>query len=138
MDVRSLAPDIAAFIAAPRYAVIATHESDGGLWQAVVWYEVVHDGLLMNARDGRRWLTNLRRDSRLSLVIADGEDYVILRGEAEVTDDPVQGLLDARSGARRYGSDETFEGQTRVSVLFHPAAIGLHGELRPADRPATY
>ena len=136
MDVRRLPPDIAAFVDAPRYAVIATHEPDGGIWQAVVWYEVVDDGLLMNARDGRRWLTNLRHDPRLSLVIADGEDYVILRGTAEVTDDPVRGMVEALSGARRYGSDETFAGQTRVSILFRPATIALHGALRPPDRPA--
>ena len=133
--IRAIPVSIAAFLAAPRYGVIATHEPDGGVWQVVVWYAVTHDGILMNARDGRRWLTNLRRDPRLSLVVADGEDYVILRGEAVVTDDPARGLAEGLALAERYGSDDTYEGQRRVSVLFRPANLALHGQLAESRDP---
>ncbi len=131
MDVRAAGADIAAFLEAPRYGVVATHDPDGAIWQAVVWYAVTDDGILMNARDGRRWLTNLRRDPRLSLVIADGEDYVIVRGEAAVTDDPERALAEALSLAERYRSDDTYAGQVRVSIMMRAEGIGLHGRFRP-------
>jgi PPOX class probable F420-dependent enzyme len=130
VDVRTAGADIAAFLEAPRYGVVATHDPDGAIWQAVVWYAVTDDGILMNARDGRRWLTNLRRDARLSLVVADGEDYVIVRGAAAVIDDSERALAEALSLAQRYASDDTFAGQRRVSVLLHAEHIGLHGRLR--------
>ncbi len=136
MDVRALGSEIVEFLDAPRYGVISTIDPDVGTWQAVVWYMVTDDGILMNARDGRRWLANLRRDARLSLVVADGEDYVMLRGTAVVTDDLERGQVDAASLARQYRSEESFAGQRRVSVVFHPQRIGLHGELRHDD-PAS-
>jgi PPOX class probable F420-dependent enzyme len=120
---------VARFLAAPRYGVVGTCEPDGSTWQAVVWYEVTDAGIVLNARDGRRWLTNLRRDARLSLTVADGEDYVILRGEAVVTDDRERGLAEALALSRRYQSDETYEGQRRVGVLFHPNHVAVHGEI---------
>ena len=136
MDVRTAGPEIATFLDAPRYGVVATHDADGGIWQAVVWYAVTDDGILMNARNGRRWLTNLRRDPRLSLVVADGEDYVIVRGQAVVTDDPERAQAEAQVLAERYGSDESFAGQHRVGVLLHAERLGVHGELRLGDRGA--
>jgi PPOX class probable F420-dependent enzyme len=135
VDVRTAGVEIAAFLDAPRYGVIATHDADGAIWQAVVWYEVTDDGILMNARDGRRWLTNLRRDARLSLVVADGEDYVIVRGQAVVTDDPQQALLEALALARRYRSKDSFAGQHRVSVLLHAEGLAVHGQLHLGGQP---
>jgi PPOX class probable F420-dependent enzyme len=134
VDVRTAGAEIAAFLDAPRYGVIATHAPDGSVWQAVVWYAVTDDGILMNARDGRRWVTNLQRDARTSLVVADGEDYVIVRGEAVVTDDPGRGQAEALSLARRYRSDDTFAGQRRVSILLHVEGLGVHGRLRREDQ----
>ena len=130
MDVRTAGAGIARFLDAPRYGVIATLDPGGEIWQAVVWYEVTDDGILMNARDGRRWLTNLRRDARASLVIADGEDYVIVRGHAVVTDDPERGRAEALSLAERYQSEDTFIGQRRVGVLLHADRLAVHGELQ--------
>jgi hypothetical protein len=134
VDVRTAGVGIARFLEAPRYGVIGTVEPDGATWQAVVWYEVTDAGILMNARDGRRWLTNVRRDPRLSLTVADGEDYVILRGEGVVTDDPERGLSEALVLAQRYRSTDTYAGQRRVSVLFHPGTIAVHGGLHLEDQ----
>jgi PPOX class probable F420-dependent enzyme len=126
-----LAPEIVEFLQVPRCGVIATHDADGGIWQAVVWYAVTDDSILMNSLDGRHWLANLRRDSRLSLVVADGEDYVILRGEALVMDDLDRGLEEAQALALRYKSDPgIFAGQRRVSVQFHPRRLAAHGRVR--------
>ncbi len=136
MDVRTAGPEIARFLEAPRYGVVATHDADGEIWQAVVWYAVTDDGILMNARNSRRWLTNLRRDPRLSLVVADGEDYVIVRGQAVVTDDPERAQTEALVLAERYGSDESFAGQHRVGVLLHAERLAVHGEIHLEGRDA--
>jgi PPOX class probable F420-dependent enzyme len=137
MDVRTMGPGIATFLEAPRCGVIATHDADGAIWQAVVWYAITDDGILMNSLEGRRWPANLRRNPRLSLVVAEGEDYVIMRGEAVVIDDPDRGLVEAQALARRYGVDPGIHtGQRRVSVLFHPQHLAVHGELR-LDPQAT-
>jgi Pyridoxamine 5'-phosphate oxidase len=123
-----LSEEVVSFLAAPRWAVIATHEVNGEIRQAVVWYALTPDGILMNALDGRRWPRNLRRDPRLSMAVFDGEDYVILRGMATVIDDPRQGQVDARALARRYGGDpEAHVDQIRVSVLFDPRKAAYHG-----------
>ena len=130
MDVRSAGADVARFLDAPRYGVIATHDPDGAIWQAVVWYVVTDEGILMNARDGRHWLTNLRGDGRTSLVVAEGEDYVIVRGTATMNDDPERAKREALSLAQRYASDDDFSDQHRVGILLHAESVATHGELR--------
>lgn len=130
MLLRDLPPDVIEFLDAPRCAVIATHGPDGEIWQAVVWYDLTGDEILMNSLHGRRWSTNLARDSRMSMTVADGEDYVILRGPARIVDDPGRGLADAQALAVRYGGDPgAHAGQHRVCVLFAPESAGMHGRL---------
>jgi hypothetical protein len=125
-----LSAEVLAFLRAPRCAVIATHEHDGEIRQAVVWYDLTAEGILMNSLDGRRWPTNLRRDARLTMAIVDGEEYVILRGTAVVIDDPERGQVEARALARRYGGDpNAHDGQLRVSIVFDPEEVALHGRL---------
>jgi PPOX class probable F420-dependent enzyme len=128
--VQSLSPEVVGFLAPPRHAVIATHEEDGEVRQAVVWYALSDEGIVMNALAGRRWPTNLRRDPRLSFTVFDGEDYVILRGTAVVLDDPDRGLREARALAERYGADpDVHDGQHRIRILFNPQQVALHGQL---------
>ena len=130
MGLRILHAEARAFLHAPRCAVIATHDSDGEIRQAVVWYALTDEGILMNALEGRRWPTNLRRDSRLTMAVVDGEEYVILRGTAVVIDDPDRGQTEARALARRYGGDpDAHAGQVRVSIVFDPEEVALHGRL---------
>ena len=119
-----------AFLRAPRHAVIATHDRDGDIHQAVVWYAVTGDRIVMNALGGRRWPENLRRDPRLTMTVFDGEEYVILKGIATVIDDPDRGQADAIMLARRYGGDpEAHLAQVRVSIEFNPMQVALHGQL---------
>ena len=130
MGLEILSVEVLAFLQAPRCAVIATHDADGEIRQAVAWYALTDEGILMNSLEGRRWPTNLRRDSRLSMAVVDGEEYVILRGSAVVIDDPDRGQAEARALARRYGGDpDAHIGQVRVSILFNPENVALHGRL---------
>src|SRR5450756_2258817 len=65
-----------AFIAAPgRFATLATLAPDGAPRQAVVWYRLDQDGMLViNSAEGRHWPANLRRDARVAIAIADPSD----------------------------------------------------------------
>jgi PPOX class probable F420-dependent enzyme len=126
----TLSPDGRRFLEAPRYAVVATINPDGSVLQAVVWYDLLGDAIVFNSRAGRRWPANLGRDPRISFIVADGEDYVEMRGEVEIDEDPVRGQKVILRLARRYEPDEdpaaqaaAFAGQQRVTFELRPARI---------------
>ncbi|MGA3029319.1 MAG: TIGR03618 family F420-dependent PPOX class oxidoreductase [Candidatus Limnocylindrales bacterium] len=119
------------FLDAPRYAVVATLNPDGSVLQAVIWYALEGDAIVFNSRVGRTWPANLARDPRVSLIVADGEDYIELRGEVEIDEDPVRGQKVIGDLARRHEPDEAaraallaeFAGQHRVTFELHPTRI---------------
>ena len=79
----SLPPPVRDFLAQPRYAVIATVNPDGSPHQAVVWYLLEGDMIVLNSKVGRRWPENARRDPRVSLVAEEGDDYAVVAGTLE-------------------------------------------------------
>jgi PPOX class probable F420-dependent enzyme len=139
--VGTLPPRIRDFLDVPRFASIATLDPDGAPRQAVVWYLVDGDELVVNSAEGRRWPANLRRDPRISLTIvdqADGYVWVGLTGEViEVIDDQPQAQAHIARMARAYHADDPdkaerliatrFERQHRVS--FRIAVSGIHDHL---------
>ncbi|CAN5724332.1 hypothetical protein BH24CHL8_BH24CHL8_03200 [soil metagenome] len=131
-------PRVRHFLEGPgRHAVLATINPDGSPLQAVVWYLVKADGLVVNSLNGRRWPQNLRRDPRYSLTVEDGLDYVALRGEAELLDDAAQAQEDIAAMARRYHTPEdaeqlianTFRPQRRESFRLRARTVTLHGDI---------
>lgn len=126
------------FLEAPlRFATLATIDPDGTPHQAVVWFLVSHEGLILNSRVGRRWPTNLVRDPRACLTVEAGYDYVTMKGAVELLDDGEQAQDHIASMARRYRPPEVaeemitsvFRPQQRVSFLFRARSIGTHGDL---------
>lgn len=108
------------FLAAPRCAVVSSVDSDGSPHQAVVHYWLVHDDLFINGRSDRRWLTNLRRDARVAVVVHDEDDpqhWVGIKGRVELHREGADATRDAMALAVRYGEDpENFAGQARVTL----------------------
>ena len=123
------------FLEEHRYGVVATLNVDGSPQQAVVWYLLDGDTIVINSADGRRWPANLRRDGRLSLAIEDGLDWVGINATVEIIDDQARAQADIAAMARRYDDPESaerairtrFERQHRVSFRLRPTAI--HAEL---------
>lgn len=119
------------FLDAPRFAVVATLNPDGSPLGAVVWYRLEGDAVIFNSRVGRHWPANIGRDRRVSLTVADGYDYVELRGEVEIDEDPVRGHAVIADLARRYERDaaavaaqiEVFATQRRVTFELRPARV---------------
>jgi PPOX class probable F420-dependent enzyme len=145
MDAPAMSPTLPArirsFVDTVRFASIATIDPDGGPRQAVVWYLVDGDELVINSLDGRRWPANLRRDPRISFTIVDPEDgynWVGLTGQVvEVIDDQARAQADIAAMARLYHADDPdeaeelirnrFEKQQRVS--FRVRISGIHDHL---------
>ena len=136
-------PDrIVRFIDGPKFASISTVDPDGGPRQAVIWYLVEGDEIVINSLDGRRWPANLRRDPRISFTIidpSDGYNWVGLTGEVvEVIDDQPRAQADIAAMARRYHADDPqeaedlirnrFEKQQRVSFRIRVSSFHDHLE----------
>ena len=119
------------FLEAPRFAIAATLNPDGSPLQAVIWYRLEGDVVVFNSRVGRRWPGNLERDRRVSITVADGYDYVAMRGEVEIDHDPEIGQAVIAGLARRYQQDaaaadaqiERFATERRVTFRLHPRRV---------------
>lgn len=111
---------VRAFLSAPRCAVLSTIGVDGAPRQIVIHYLLGEDHLRINGQRDRRWVANLRRDSRASLIIHDRADYlhyVSIRGTATVVAEGDTAVAEAMSQAERYGEDPAdFARQQRVSI----------------------
>jgi len=110
------------FLAAPRFAVLATLDPGGTPRQAVTWYLPQPDGtLVVNSAAGRRWPANLRRDARVSVAVVDGGGYswVGLTGRVvEVIDDQERAQADIAAMARRYHADDPATAATMIERVF--------------------
>ena len=128
------------FLAERRFASIATVDPDGTPRQAVIWYRLDGDELVINSLEGRRWPTNLRRDPRISIAVTDAVEtsWVGLNGVAEVVEDQATAQADIAAMARFYHADDPahaedlirtrFQAQRRVSFRIRPTAIHDHIE----------
>jgi PPOX class probable F420-dependent enzyme len=125
-------PDpIRTFLAEPRIATIATINPDGSPHQAVVWYGLDGDNVLINSRRERRWPRNLGRDGRISVSVRDLErpnHWVGVKGRAELLHEGDAAVADIQALARRYGDDPAaFAGQDRVSFRIVVASTFEYG-----------
>jgi PPOX class probable F420-dependent enzyme len=135
-----LLPRVREFLAATRFVTIATVDPDGGPRQAVVWYRLDGDAIVLNSATGRRWPANLLRDQRISLTVIDAEDgyrWIGLSGSVTAVRDHTVTQADIAEMARRYHADEPdeaerlirdrFERQERIS--FRVAISAVHDHL---------
>lgn len=129
---------VRAFLEEPRYATVATTDADGAPRQAVVWFLLDGDTIVINSLEGRIWPTNLRRDPRVSIAItaADHEEWVGLTGTVQVVDDQEQAQADIAAMAHRFHAanpahaeeliESRFRPQRRVSFRLAPTQIHDH------------
>jgi len=120
------------FLDSPRFGIVSCLNPDGSPLQAVIWYRLDDgDALVFSSRIGRQWPTNIVRDRRVSVAVADGYNYVEMRGLAEVDEDPVRGQDVIADLARRYRQDPAmleeqiaaFARQSRVTFTLRPTRI---------------
>ena len=134
-DPTTFSPSVRRFLTAPvRFAAIATSGADGTPHQAVVWYALDDEGILVNSLVGRRWPADLQRDPRIALTVLDpdleAELYVTVQAEAVVAATGDRAVRDIQDLAHRYGSDpRSFEGLERISFRLVPRSVTVHGDL---------
>ena len=112
---------------------LATLSPDGSPLQALLWFLVRDDAIVVNSRVGRHWPANLQRDPRCSLIVEDESGWVSVRALAQVLGDREQGQADIAEMARRYSTPEqariaiaSFRPQERISFLLRPTAVTIH------------
>jgi PPOX class probable F420-dependent enzyme len=127
------------FLAATRFTSIATIDPDGAPRQAVIWYRLEGDEIVLNSKVGRRWPSNLLRDQRISLTVVDAEDgyrWIGLTGTVTPIIDQPTAQADIAEMARRYHADDPakaerlitdrFERQERISFRVHIDGVHVH------------
>ncbi|MFF8954780.1 PPOX class F420-dependent oxidoreductase [Streptomyces sp. NPDC014894] len=75
---------------APNFGVLATLLPDGSPQTSVVWLGLDGDEVVISSQQGRRKVTNIAADPRVSLTVYDRNDpgrYVELRGTASIEED---------------------------------------------------
>ena len=102
------------------FATLATVSADGSPHQAVIWYLVRGDTIVINSAVGRIWPTNLLRDPRCSLAIEHGYDWVGVRGRAEAVTDQPTAQADIAAMARRYHEDDPETAEAMIRHTFGP------------------
>jgi PPOX class probable F420-dependent enzyme len=118
------------------FGTLATISPDGTPLQAVVWFLLRGDTLVVNSKVGRAWPANLLRDPRCSLLVEDGYDWVSVSGRVEAVTDQPTAQADIAEMARRYHRRDpdtaermirrVFQPQTRVSFVLHPERVVEH------------
>ena len=134
-------PDaIRVFLDDTRFATVATLDPDGSPRNAVIWYTVEGDEIVLNSAVGRRWPSNLVRDPRVAFSVVDSLDgyrWVGVTGVVTVVEDQTAAQADIAAMARRYHADDPdeaerlvhgrFEQQVRIS--FRVRAVGVTSHL---------
>lgn len=121
MDHDALPERTRTFLTAPHFATIATLEPDGTPRQAVVWFTLDGDDLIINSAVGRRWPSNLVRDPRIAISITDrldGYRWFGLSGSVAVIRDQATAQADIAAMARRYHADEPGRAEALISDRF--------------------
>jgi PPOX class probable F420-dependent enzyme len=126
-DGRRLLEPVRRFLSAPRCAVLSTLGPDGAPRQIVIHYMLGEDHIRLNGHRDRRWVGNVRRDPRVSLIVHDDRDYlhyVSIRGRASLVDEGEDAVAEAMRQAERYREDPAdFVGQPRVNFRVDPEHV---------------
>jgi PPOX class probable F420-dependent enzyme len=130
---------IRTFLSGLRFATISTLDPDGAPRQAVIWFTIDGNEIVINSAVGRRWPSNLGRDGRIAFSVTDGVDgyrWVGLTGTVRAITDPATAQADIAGMAQRYHADDPdraerliagrFERQERISFRFRATTLHDH------------
>jgi PPOX class probable F420-dependent enzyme len=124
---------IRAFLEAPRFAVVATINSDGSPQLTVLWYELQGSNeVLLNMPFDHQKVENLRNDPRVGIAFEDSSRYVAMYGTATILDDPDTAQEDIRRLAGRYLGDAADE-QMANEVLSQQERVSIRVQIERVD-----
>jgi PPOX class probable F420-dependent enzyme len=112
----------------PYYAVLTTLNRDGSLHSTVVWADLEDGAVAVNSAIGRRWPTNLERDPRAAVLVADPANayyFVEVRGSASATTDGAREHAD-RLSMKYDGRPFPAADHERIKFLIRPDRVRLY------------
>lgn len=132
---KELSATARAFLEEPRFATLATINSDGTPQQTAIWYELRGDTIVMNTAAGRVKDRNIKRDQRISVCVVDGDTFVTISGAARLNDDQQVAQEDIKRLAIRYDGEEEgnresaerFSKQHRVTIYLPLDHVIVYG-----------
>ena len=113
---------------AKNLAFVATLIPDGSPHLTPAWVDTDGEHILVNTPGGSRKHKNLKRDPRITITIAEGLNFVMIKGRAELIDgqpalDHIDKLAKKYLGVEKY--PYTTPGGTRVIIKLKPEKIHL-------------
>ena len=112
----------------PYYAVLTTVNRDGSLHSTMVWTDLEDEAVAVNSAVGRLWPSNLERDPRAAVLVADPADayyFVEVRGSASGTTDGAREHAD-RLSMKYDGQPFPASDQERITFLIRPDHVRLY------------
>ena len=104
-----LTDDLRSFLGERRYAVLATHDPDGGVRLAPIWYLFEDDRFYFATPSGSRKVKNVERNASASVVVdarePGRERWVSASGPVEILRDGEAQALNARIWQRYLAPD---------------------------------
>jgi PPOX class probable F420-dependent enzyme len=114
-----LTDELRSFLGERRYAVLATHEPDGGIHLAPIWFLFEDDRFYFASSSGSRKVENVERSSSASVVVDSREPgrerWVSSSGPVEILRDGEAQSINARI-RRRYLAPEALDGPIEAAL----------------------
>jgi PPOX class probable F420-dependent enzyme len=114
-----LTDELRLFLGGRRYAVLATHDPDGGIHLTPIWFLFEADRFYFASSSGSRKVKNLERDFSASVVVdarePGRERWVSAAGPAEILRDGEAQSINA-SIRRRYLTPQALDGPIEAAL----------------------
>lgn len=115
-----LTPAMRDFLAETHFAVMTTINKDGSPQLTVMWYELQGNEIMLNTKQGRQKVYNIRRNPRVGFIVEAGYRYLALYGKVTLIEDQALAQEDVRRLAIRYLGE--VEGEARVLAEYQKEA----------------
>lgn len=105
--------ELQAYLHRPHVAVVSTVSRSGAPHSVPVWYRYAEGRFTIWTGSSRRWVRNIARNARVSLVVAEhGEPFsaAVVRGVADIAVDTPAVADEIRRIAQRYMPPEDVDG----------------------------
>ena len=120
--------EVSKLLSEPNYAVVSTFNQDGSILSTIVWISAEDGTVAVNSAKGRRWPTNLERDSRITALVYEAGNpynYVEIRGRATGTTEGADEHINALT--KKYINQDEYPfrqpGEQRIKFVIEPDHI---------------
>ena len=130
--VRMSEDEVDGFLRGRHSMTVCTFNHDGTIHAVAMWYGFLEGAVALETKTKSQKALNLRRDSRMTLLVEDGEQYMTLRGvelvgRAEIVEEPERMWELGVSVFDRYQAPYSEEHRAAVqSMLNNRIVVKMH------------